>query len=376
MLSSFETIPVCVGYRLRDGSVTADFPPHQSDFHHASRRLRGAARLGHRHLRRHRLRRPARRRPRLRALGGGAARAAGDDGRRRAAPRPDPRPPDERRRRVNRPGASAPAAASTRWPPRWPARPRSTELHAAPGNPGIAALAACHPVHVLDIDGIAALARGRSTPTWSSSAPRRRSWPGVADAVRAQPASPCSGPAPPRPRAGGIEGVREGASCRRPACRPRACFNAATMTEARAALAALDGPVRGEGRRPRRRQGRASSATTRDEAEARCGRDAGRRLARRRRPHARDRGAPDRPRGVAARALRRRDRRAARRRRRTSSASATATRAEHRRHGRVLARARRRRGQRRRDLRRRPRAGAARARPAAASTSAAASTPA
>jgi adenylosuccinate synthase len=36
VLSSFETIPVCTGYRLRDGSVTADFPPHQSDFHHAT----------------------------------------------------------------------------------------------------------------------------------------------------------------------------------------------------------------------------------------------------------------------------------------------------------------------------------------------------
>jgi adenylosuccinate synthase len=35
VLSTFESIPVCVGYRLRDGSVTDDFPPHQSDFHHA-----------------------------------------------------------------------------------------------------------------------------------------------------------------------------------------------------------------------------------------------------------------------------------------------------------------------------------------------------
>jgi adenylosuccinate synthase len=35
VLSIFDTIPVCVGYRLRDGSVTEDFPAHQSDFHHA-----------------------------------------------------------------------------------------------------------------------------------------------------------------------------------------------------------------------------------------------------------------------------------------------------------------------------------------------------
>jgi adenylosuccinate synthase len=35
VLSIFDTIPVCVAYRLRDGSVTEDFPEHQSDFHHA-----------------------------------------------------------------------------------------------------------------------------------------------------------------------------------------------------------------------------------------------------------------------------------------------------------------------------------------------------
>jgi adenylosuccinate synthase len=35
VLSAFPSIPVCVGYRLRDGSVIDDFPPHQSDFHHA-----------------------------------------------------------------------------------------------------------------------------------------------------------------------------------------------------------------------------------------------------------------------------------------------------------------------------------------------------
>jgi adenylosuccinate synthase len=35
VLSAFDEIPVCVGYRLRDGSVTEEFPAHQSDFHHA-----------------------------------------------------------------------------------------------------------------------------------------------------------------------------------------------------------------------------------------------------------------------------------------------------------------------------------------------------
>ena len=35
VLSTFETIPVCVAYRLPDGTITEEFPGHQSDFHHA-----------------------------------------------------------------------------------------------------------------------------------------------------------------------------------------------------------------------------------------------------------------------------------------------------------------------------------------------------
>jgi len=34
VLSRFEELPVCVRYRLPDGSETEDFPAHQSDFHH------------------------------------------------------------------------------------------------------------------------------------------------------------------------------------------------------------------------------------------------------------------------------------------------------------------------------------------------------
>jgi adenylosuccinate synthase len=34
VLSPFAEIPVCVRYRLPDGSETAEFPAHQSDFHH------------------------------------------------------------------------------------------------------------------------------------------------------------------------------------------------------------------------------------------------------------------------------------------------------------------------------------------------------
>ncbi len=35
VLSHFSEIPVCVAYRLPDGSETDEFPAHQSDFHHA-----------------------------------------------------------------------------------------------------------------------------------------------------------------------------------------------------------------------------------------------------------------------------------------------------------------------------------------------------
>ncbi len=35
VLSAFSELPVCVRYRLRDGTETADFPAHQSDFHAA-----------------------------------------------------------------------------------------------------------------------------------------------------------------------------------------------------------------------------------------------------------------------------------------------------------------------------------------------------
>ncbi len=34
VLSAFDEVPVCTRYELRDGTVTDEFPPHQSDFHH------------------------------------------------------------------------------------------------------------------------------------------------------------------------------------------------------------------------------------------------------------------------------------------------------------------------------------------------------
>jgi len=36
VLSAFAELPVCVAYRLPDGSETREFPAHQSDFHHAA----------------------------------------------------------------------------------------------------------------------------------------------------------------------------------------------------------------------------------------------------------------------------------------------------------------------------------------------------
>jgi adenylosuccinate synthase len=36
VLSEFDTIPVCVAYKLPDGTITEEFPAHQSDFHHAA----------------------------------------------------------------------------------------------------------------------------------------------------------------------------------------------------------------------------------------------------------------------------------------------------------------------------------------------------
>ncbi|MGI9187094.1 MAG: adenylosuccinate synthase [Gaiellales bacterium] len=35
VLSDFDSIPVCVAYKLPDGTITEEFPAHQSDFHHA-----------------------------------------------------------------------------------------------------------------------------------------------------------------------------------------------------------------------------------------------------------------------------------------------------------------------------------------------------
>jgi adenylosuccinate synthase len=35
VLSEFAELPICVAYRLRNGTESPHFPAHQSDFHHA-----------------------------------------------------------------------------------------------------------------------------------------------------------------------------------------------------------------------------------------------------------------------------------------------------------------------------------------------------
>jgi phosphoribosylamine--glycine ligase len=118
--------------------------------------------------------------------------------------------------------------------------PTVTELHAAPGNPGISRLAACHPVHVLDLDGIVALARSISADLVVIG-PEAPLVAGLADVLR-HTGIPVFGPSGAAARLEGSKAfakeVMQAAGV--PAA---ASFNAATMTEVRAALAALDGPA-------------------------------------------------------------------------------------------------------------------------------------
>ena len=75
VLSSLETVPVCVGYTV-DGKRTDDMPMTQSDIARADADLRGTARLVGGHLRSAGVRRPAAKAARLRAAAGRACRSA------------------------------------------------------------------------------------------------------------------------------------------------------------------------------------------------------------------------------------------------------------------------------------------------------------
>ena len=61
--------------------------------------------------------------------------------------------------------------------------PRLTELHAAPGNPGIAGIGQCHPVHAEDAEGLLALARALAIDLVVIG-PEAPLVAGVADALR------------------------------------------------------------------------------------------------------------------------------------------------------------------------------------------------
>ena len=120
------------------------------------------------------------------------------------------------------------------------ASPSVTEVHAAPGNPGIARIAACHPVNALDLEGVAALARSLDAGLVVVG-PEAPLVAGLADALR-HTGIPVFGPGAPAARLEGSKAfakeVMQAAGV--PAA---ASFNATTMTEVRAALAALDGPA-------------------------------------------------------------------------------------------------------------------------------------
>ena len=91
VLSGFETIPVCVGYRLPDGTVLRDLPTNQTDFHHAEPVYEEFAGWTEDITSAHVVRRPAEERPDLREGARGDVGRPVQRGRRRPGPRPDDR---------------------------------------------------------------------------------------------------------------------------------------------------------------------------------------------------------------------------------------------------------------------------------------------
>ena len=131
--------------------------------------------------------------------------------------------------------------------------PDVSEVHAAPGNPGIGEVATLHDVDPLDGEAVAALADalGVDLVVVGPEAPLVA---GVADAVTAR-GIPVFGPSGCRGPAGGVEGVRQGdhGRGRRPD-RRRACVH--QRAGGRGGPRRVRAAVRRQGRRPRRRQGR------------------------------------------------------------------------------------------------------------------------
>ena len=92
--------------------------------------------------------------------------------------------------------------------------PLLTELHAAPGNPGIAALGHCHPVRAEDVEAVLGLARSLAVDLVVVG-PEVPLVVGLADALRSRRASRSSGPVARRRGDRGVEDVRQGRDGRR-----------------------------------------------------------------------------------------------------------------------------------------------------------------
>ena len=250
VLSEFDELPVCVRYRLPDGSETDDFPAHQSRLPPLRAGVRDARRAGReeldgpapasrgRGLRRVRRGRARAFRSRSSARARRATRCSRSSRLRRRRPasasvvetRAGARPP----RRLGRSGARARLAARRR-------RRRSTSSMPRRGAPASRRSRRATRSPRTTPTGCSG-SRARSTSISSSSAPRRRSSP-ASRTCCGTPGSPCS--ARPRQRRA-IEGSKRFA--KDGDGRGRRADGGAARGAAR--------PVRAEGRRPRGREGR------------------------------------------------------------------------------------------------------------------------
>ena len=234
---------MCVRYRLPDGSETDDFPAHQSDFHHC-RPVWETLAGWEQELAGTDASRPPRR---LRRVRRGRARRSGLARRhRRLARRRADAPLARRYGLVDFDGARPPRRLGrSRARARLEARAvaaRSTELHAAPGNPGHRGARPLPPRARRRRARRCSASRARWTSTSSSSGPRRRSW---------RASRTCSVSRDPRLRAvrgggahRGLEDVREG----RHGC--RGCADGGDARRGRRAVRAEGGrPCGGQGRR-------------------------------------------------------------------------------------------------------------------------------
>ena len=144
--------------------------------------------------------------------------------------------------------------------------PSVTEVHAAPGNPGIAAVATLHAVDPVDGAAVTALARevGADLVVIGPEAPLVA---GVADAVRAAGIA-CFGPSAAAARLEGSKAFAKEvmAAAEVPTAMAHVCTNA---EEVAARARRLRAAVRRQGRRARRRQGRRGDRRPRRGAGAR-----------------------------------------------------------------------------------------------------------